>query len=96
MMYIYILVKISRSIDTCQPIGGNRSNLICVYTMFICHIALRLYISKVFGGVRLKPSHSTINCILCMYMLFVHPCILLVIVFSTIYLFLTLFHNNPM
>ena len=35
-------------------------------------------------------------CIYVCVMLFVHPCILLVIVFSTIYLFMTLFHDNPM
>ena len=32
--------------------------LLLLYTMY-------LDISKVFGGVRLKPVHSAINCILC-------------------------------
>ena len=58
----YILVKISRSIDTCQPIGGNRANLVCVCSYF--NICLKIRCQQ-----RFKPANSTIICIhvLCDY-----------------------------
>ena len=59
--------------------------MICANTIYLYHLHDDPYIY--------------IYVCVCMYvcvMLFVHPCILLVIVFSTIYLFITLFHNNPM
>ena len=56
---VYIFVKISRSIDTCQPIVGNRSKIsLCVYYVFIHIFALTLDVSKVYGGIRLNPVYT--------------------------------------
>ena len=57
MVYIYLL-KYLAPFDTCQPIVGNRSKLVYVYTMLYHIFTLKFDVSKVYGGVRLNPVHT--------------------------------------